>query len=422
MRTLTLRIRESFWFLPAVAGVLALVVAELLVGLDRSLQSHGTAIPFLDALSASGGRSILTTIGTSMLTVAGTSFSITISVLATTSSTYGPRLVRNFMADRANQAVLAAFTGTFLYAIAVLRAVHTDVDDGSAFVPVVAVHVAVLIGVADVGVLVFFIHHIATSVQITSLQKRVQVDLLRAVDEVFRDGPDDAEAVRRATVTTPQPPVTVGSPVVADRDGYVQSIDQDRLRTWAADEDRVVDVRAMPGDHVVRGDVLVVVGSPSGAAAPTLDDRAVSVLRGVVTTGTARTPLQDVRFALQQLVEIAVRGLASGSNDPYTAVSALDLAAPALVPVWRDRRAVTALRDDHGTVRVLVHWPSVEDLVDSLFEGVLTYGTEHPIVLRAALTLLDRLSVATTDPDRAARIVPLRAALDRALQDALPTV
>ena len=87
MRTLTLRVRESFWFLPAVVGVVAIVAAEALVGLDRAVLAAGVEIPFLDALSASGGRSILTTIGSSMLTVAGTSFSITISVLATTSST-----------------------------------------------------------------------------------------------------------------------------------------------------------------------------------------------------------------------------------------------------------------------------------------------------------------------------------------------
>jgi uncharacterized membrane protein len=169
LRAASLRIRESFWFWPTIFGVAAIVLAQLLVSVDERLQLAGTRIPFLDALSASGGRSILTTIGTSMLTVAGTSFSITISVLATTSSTYGPRLVRNFMADRANQLVLAAFTSTFLYAIVVLRSVHTAIEDTDAFVPVIAVHVAVLMGVVDVAVLVFFIHHIATSVQVTSL-------------------------------------------------------------------------------------------------------------------------------------------------------------------------------------------------------------------------------------------------------------
>jgi len=249
VRTVTLRLRESFWFFPAVLGVFAIVVAQLLVFVDQRIVDGGSSIPILDALSASGGRAILTTIGTAMLTVAGTSFSITISVLATTSSTYGPRLVRNFMDDRANQFVLAAFTSTFLYSIVVLRSVHTAIDDGSAFVPVIAIHVAVALGVVDVAVLVFFIHHIASSVQITSLQKQVQEDLETAVDHAYRtDGDSDGVSVR------PHPDgLHSWSTVEAGVDGYVQSVGWERLVSWAHDHDQVIDVTAMPGDHLIEG-------------------------------------------------------------------------------------------------------------------------------------------------------------------------
>ena len=396
VQALALRIRESFWFLPAVFGLGAIVLAEVLVAVDRVVIDHGIQIAVLDALSASGGRSILTTIGTAMLTVAGTSFSITISVLATTSSTYGPRLVRNFMADRANQLVLAVFTSTFVYAVVVLRSVHTDVDDGSAFVPVIAVHVAVLIGLVDVAILVFFIHHIASSVQITSLQKRVQVELAAALDEAFATDDDD-----RVSTAPRSSGSALGTAVRAREDGYVQSVAWRRIVRWAVDQDAVVDVRAMPGQHVLPGDPVLVVTTLSGGPVD-LDDRAVRQLRSCVTTGIARTPYQDVRFALQQLVEIAVRGLASGTNDPYTAVGALELAAAALVPSWRDRATVTACVDDDGVARVLPHWPEIEDLVGTVFDGVATYGQEHPLVLTAAVDLARRLQ---DDAPQARRVV-----------------
>ena len=399
MRTATLRIRESFWFLPTLLGIAAVVLAQVLVTVDQKMIDGGvTSIPFLDALSASGGRAILTTIGTAMLTVAGTSFSITISVLATTSSTYGPRLVRNFMADRANQFVLAAFTSTFLYAIVVLRSVHTAIEDGTAFVPVIAIHVAVVLGVLDVAVLVFFIHHIAASVQITSLQKQVQQDLEVAVGHVYR-APSDNEA---GTSTRPVPGLDeTWITVTADRDGYVQSVHWERLVAWARDHDRVVDTAAMPGGHLIEGDPLLrVAGSGSGRSG-VLDDDDVDKLRATVTLGAARTPYQDVGFALQQLVEIGVRGLASGTNDPYTAVSALDLSATALVPLWKERRAITAYLDDGGVARVIPHWPTAEELIDTVFAGVLTYGTEHPIVLEAARRLADRLDAVASSSRQA---------------------
>lgn len=394
-----LRVRESFWFLPALFGVSAIVLAEALVALDRTLPPGVTDdLPFLGALSASGGRSLLSIIGSSMLTVAGTTFSITISVLATTSSTYGPRLVRNFMADRSNQAVLAVFTSTFLYAVVVMRTVHTQVDDSEAFVPVVAVHVAVLLAVLDVGVLVFFIHHIAASVQVTTLQARVVDDLRAAVAAAYRDGPGDdgvtTEPVARSARGDGLPEVRAGS------DGYVQAVDVDRLRRLAAGAGAGagagvrIDVVAMPGHHVIEGDVLARVGGasgPLGGGTTTGDGPDPDRVRAAFTLGDARTPHQDVGFALQQSVEIAVRSLASGSNDPYTGVSALDTSAGVLVPAWRSARPVTALVDDVGRPRVTLDWPRVEELVDATFVVVRTYATEHPTVLDAALRLARRL-------------------------------
>lgn len=405
MHTVSLRVRESFWFVPAIAGIGAVILAELLVLADRGLIDGGTRLWFLDALSASGGRSILTTIGTAMLTVAGTSFSITISVLATTSSTYGPRLVRNFMADRANQVVLAAFTSTFLYAIVVLRSVHTAVDDGDAFVPVIAIHVAVLLGLLDVAVLVFFIHHIASSTQITSLQQQVQTDLEAAVDAVYRSDDDDTVSV---APVPPFPGPQHQELARAVSDGYVQSVQWDRLTGWADKNDARVEMVVMPGDYVITGDIMFRVAVRH--ADESLEQRVQLLLRNSVSVGSARTPHQDVTFALQQLVEIAVRGLASGSNDPYTAVSALDLSGTALIPLWRDRNRITAHRGADGQVRVVPQWPDAESLIGMVFAGVRTYGMEHPIVVAAAVRLAHRLEAAAP-PDRRGHVAALTADL-----------
>ncbi|QYF73142.1 DUF2254 domain-containing protein [Cryobacterium sp. PAMC25264] len=387
MRSFILRSRESFWFLPGVLGLTAIVLAEALVALDRFLLAEGDGqVLFLDVLSASGGRAILEIIGTSMLTVAATSFSITISVLATTSSTYGPRLVRNFLADRANQLVLASFTATFLYALVVLRSVRTVEDGGNDFVPVISTNVAVLLGILNVAVLVFFIHHIADSVQITTLQRRVQTDLTRAVDLIY---PADPAA---SSVQAAVPPVLSPEAVPASTHGYVERVDLAALCEIARAHDCVIDVVAMPGVHRIAGEDLVRV-SPGRPAEEMAD-----AVRAAFTLGVARTPHQDVRFAMQQLVEVAVRGLASGSNDPYTAVTALDLAATALVPVLSREPAATGLTDDAGHLRVLLHWPTPEDLIGDVFGGVETYGLDHPLVVRAALGLAERLAAVATTP------------------------
>jgi uncharacterized membrane protein len=398
IRTLLLRSRESFWFLPAVFGIMAILLAEGLVFVDRALIGSGvTGAFFLDALSASGGRSILSIIGTSMLTVAGTTFSITISVLATTSSTYGPRLVRNFMADRANQFVLAVFTSTFLYALVVLQSVHTQVQDNDSFVPVTAVFFAVLLAVLDVAVLVFFIHHIADSVQITTLQRRVQDDLTATIDLLYPHEPEDA-ATPAGIITFAKPHV-----IMSVAGGYVQVVDLQRLVRMASSHRCVITVTATPGTHVVSGEPLVEI--VSSELDVTADGKLDREIRSAFTLGSARTPQQDIQFALQQLVEVAVRGLASGSNDPYTAVSALDLAGEGLVTLFRRPVPSSHLADTDGIARVTCVWPTAEELAGEVFDAIRIYGLEHPMVIRSTLRLADRLFYASSTRSRRRHVV-----------------
>ncbi|PFG41721.1 putative membrane protein [Isoptericola jiangsuensis] len=375
------RARESFWFLPAVLGVLALVAAKGVVALDRALQDAGlTDLPLMDTLSADGGRAVLTAIAGSVLTVAATSFSITISVMATTSSAYGPRLVRNFMADRANQAVLAVFTATFLYALVVLGDVHSE--GTGAFVPTVAVHVAIVLAVVNVAVLVFFIHHIAQSVQVTTLQHRVRDELVAAVEVVFPAdrGPDQVDA----------DPAGGGTVVTARRSGYVQHVDGGALVRRAAEAGGRVDLLVGPGSHLVAGEPLARVRGDV--------DELTDAVHDHVTTGPSRTPYQDVAFAVQDLTEMAVRALSPGTNDPYTAASALDALGEGLVTVVERAPAPWGRTDDDGVLRLVVPWPTAQDLVTSVVTAVRTYALGAPVTLDAALRLLGRLERSANRP------------------------
>ncbi|QHF21917.1 DUF2254 domain-containing protein [Rathayibacter sp. VKM Ac-2762] len=381
MRSRLLHLRESFWFLPALFGVLAVGLALGLVEVDHLLVRAGVSdIPLIEDLSPTGGRAILSAIGGTMLGVAATSFSITISVLATTSSAYGPRLVRNFMADRGNQVVLAVLTSTFLYSLIVLRAVHTEEDASLTFVPVVAVSFSVLLAVGDVAVLVYFIHHIALSVQVTTLQQRVLGEL---VDVIERLHPEDGEEPTNAEEALPP---AGREPVVlrAVRGGYVEQLEIERLVALARRGDARLRVLALPGDHVLVGDPVLEVLEGSVA-----QEEAVAA----VVVADARTPHQDLRYAVQQVVEIGVRGLATGTNDPYTAVGAVEALTSALVDLCGRPEARGRYADADGVVRLVVPWPRAGELLADVFLALRSYAMEQPLVVRAGVRLAERLAV-----------------------------
>ncbi len=379
--------------MPALLCVAAVVVAAALVAVDRVSQeplTPGWVDFLLYRVGSDGSRDLLGAIATSSLAVAGTTFSITMAVLALTSSSYGPRLVRNFMADKGNQTVLGVYVATFVYCLLVLRSVRVLGDlggDGDVFVPHLAVNGAVLLAIANVGMLIYFIHHISDSVQVATLAGRVRMELLDTVERLYPAdlGPSGGP---------PLPDLSGdGRPVTAGRAGYLQSVAQDVLMRAARRRDVVVELTVRPGDYVLPDTVLAMI-RPDRA----VNDRLVRTLRRALLVTDARTPYQDVGFAMQQLTEMAVRALSPGTNDPYTAQNAIDdLSAGLSVLVSRPPPSPWR-RDDHGVVRVHAATPDVVLLLGTSLDQLRWYGAGAPSVMQSCVTLIERVAAHVRPP------------------------
>ena len=395
-----MRARESFWFLPAVFVVVAVVLSQVAVFVDRQLELSWASTSAL-ALGVDGSRGLLTVIGGSVLGVAATAFSITISVIATASSSYGPRLVRNFMADRGNQVVLGTFVSTFAYCVLVLRSVTSaDSDAGrEAFIPYVATYLALLIALVNIGCLVYFIHHIADSIQISTLVQAVRDDLRRVAAREYpeRNGLADGHAVPAGPLDPDAPGVVE---VSAGTPGYVTGVDSAALVALAADRDLVIELVPQVGDHVIATEPIARLRGRAGVA---LEGGDLSGdVRRAVTLDDARTPHQDVRFAIQQLVEMAVRALSPGTNDPFTAQNAIEELGSGLAAIARGVELPDGVADDDGTLRLILRRPRPVELVDLVFDDLRSHGSQEMRVIRPAIQLAKRLAEADS-PELAQR-------------------
>ncbi|GGG72217.1 hypothetical protein GCM10011374_41240 [Kocuria dechangensis] len=387
------RISGAFWFVPAVCLAAAAVLAQAVVAVDRALPDDLTSpwLSWVYAVGIDGSRSMLATIGAAMLGVAATAFSITISVVATATSTYGPRLVRNFMADRGNQAVLGVLVSTFLYTLLVLRTIRSADDDlAQPFVPHLAVNLAVVLAVADVVLLVYFIHHIAASVRVETLALGVRRNFRDVVERWHpQEAPEDLVRTAR--------PRAGGGEISAGSVGYLVTADLDGLAALARHEDVVLALVPRVGDHVLPSEPLVRVWP---------GDRAEGVanrVRRCVRIGDSRSAAQDVRFAEQQVVELAVRALSPGTNDPYTAVNAIEeVAAGIVVAVSRPEPGNTVV--EHGTARLHYATVDLEEIVDMPFDQIRPHATGHVEVLQALIDLAARVGQASRHPLLAHRV------------------
>jgi uncharacterized membrane protein len=311
-----LQIRASYWFIPAVLTLAAMLLAFGTLWVDHNgLVGWLWGTGWLRTTSAEGARGLLSVIASSMISIASTVFAITIAAVVYASGNYGPRLLSNFMNDRGNQVSLGTFIATFVYTLLVLRTVRIAGDPtGSAFVPQLSTLVSTILLLCAVLVLVYFLHHVPASIRINTVLGGIGRKLLDDIEERFP----------QATQAAPAPSPETGEPVPATRSGYIEIIDFAALDRLAEEHGVVITLRLRTGDFAHPHIPLAAI---SGAVA---NDELRSGVREAFAMGDSRTSEQDIEFLFDELAEIALRALSPGINDPFTAITSLHWIGAAL--------------------------------------------------------------------------------------------
>jgi len=379
------RLGSSFWFVPAVMASLAVALAASAVELDRTIaEGWLERLGWIYSGGAEGASLLLGTVAGSMIAIAGTVFSMTLVALSLASSQLGPRLLRNFMRDTANQVVLGTFVATFVYCLLVLRTIRRA--DELAFVPHLSVSIGVLLAMVSIGVLIYFIHHVSVSIQADEVVARVGRELDEGIDRLFpghlgKPGSEVSRAPSEAYL--PAAFAREARPVGALEDGYLQRIDADALMALAAEEDLLLRLERRPGHYLVKGRAMVMVW-PGDRVTESLVDK----MNAAFVFGHQRTASQDIEFSFNQLVEIAVRALSPGINDPFTAIACVDRLGSGLCRLAR-RNTPSALRfDPHGRLRLVAPGSSFAGIVDTAFNQIRQSARSNPAV---SIRMLDAI-------------------------------
>jgi uncharacterized membrane protein len=356
------RLRASYWFVPTLMAIGALLLAYLSSLVDERIAEPSRRSGWIYSGGPEGARAVLGAIAGSLMTMASLVFSITIVALTLASQQFGPRLLRNFMRDIVTQTALGTFTATFLFCLIVLRTIR-GTEDGSV-VPHFSVTVGVVLAVASLAMLIYFIHHVSTSIQVTTVISGVSVELVAAVDRLFPTGAGADRPSKLEGQAEPPDFDRDGEDLPSPGTGYLQIIDLDELVETACRHDVVIRLDARPGKFVAEGATLGRV-HPAGRAG---DDVAASLQRHIVI-GDQRTLLQDVEFGVAQLVEVALRALSPGVNDPFTAISCIDQLAAALCRCARAEWPPAEGFDQQGHLRlVAASRPTFEGILGAAFD------------------------------------------------------
>jgi uncharacterized membrane protein len=392
------------------AGAIALAFAT--VALDDALSRAGIQRPsWVYAGGAQGASAMLGAIAGSMITIAGVVFSLTLLTLSLASTQFGPRLLRNFLRDLVNQVVIGSFVATFLYCLLVLRTIRHG-DEG-AFVPHLSVTIGVLMAVASIAVLIYFVHHVSSSIQVDQVIAGVFDELTNAIDRLFPDRL--GEQADRPSEALPEGFESDAREIRAAGAGYLQRIDGARLLSLSAEADVVVRLDRRPGHYVLARDILAHVWP-----GVRLDDTLTQQLRDAFVLGPQRTPAQDVEFSIHQLVEIAVRALSPGVNDPFTAIRCVDRLGSALCHLAEREMPAPYRSDPEGKLRLVAHPTTFPRLVAASFDQIRQASRSNAALTIRLLEVIAGIADCARRPEDLAALRRHAEMIERGSREALP--
>ncbi|MCR9259701.1 MAG: DUF2254 domain-containing protein [Pseudomonadaceae bacterium] len=414
------RFRGSYWFIPSLMVGSACLLALFCAWLDAEYFDDKTLnVAWLYQGDAAGARAVLAAIATSMIGVAGVTFSMTIVTVSFAASNIGPRLIDNFMRDRGNQVTLGTFIATFAYCLLVLRSVTDPSQAGeAAHVPHFSLLVAMLLTALSVINLIYFIHHIPESINVGNLAHKLAHDLQVQIEREF---PPDADTKEQAAVDLPGDQQRYdsmrlnGYAVRTKTAGYIQVLDVQELVAEAASKDVTLLLACRPGGFVNQTDVLLYVWPGKE-----LSEKEERQLADKIVVGEKRTSDQDFLFLVDQLIEIILRALSPGTNDAFTAVSCLDWIQSTLLLVMSRRPELAERFDDEKKLRLVIPTVTFEELTDAFFLQPLQYVAGNRVAAVRMMEVFAALLSASRNATQTEIILKHVERLNNAAREQLP--
>jgi uncharacterized membrane protein len=379
------KLRTNLWLIPALETLAAVGLFAVTLTIDKASNRGELTLPdWVISGTADAARQILTTLAAALITVVGVVFSIMIVTLTLASSQFGPRMLRTFIRDRGTQVTLGTFVASFFYALLTLISI------GGTFVPHLSATVAVGLTAIDLGVLIYFIHHIATSIQLPEVIATIARELVDAISAETEpaEGAENGPSLEALQARLEEG----GQVLAAPASGYLRSVRHRTLIRVAAEHGAVIRLHHRPGHFLVQGHPMATVWPPQAAA------KVARQLERVHIIGPLRSLTQDISFGADQLVEIAIRALSPAVNDTFTALTCIDWLGDSLCKIAVRWRPAVCHRDDKGEIRLITVPVSYERLVARSFEKVRQAAGGMPAVLIRQLDALTKIMmVAPTD-------------------------
>ena len=378
-------LRSSFWFVPGLMAFFSVALAIFMRVLDAMVDIREIwGLEWLALMDVSGARSILSLVASSAMSVTSVIFSITIVVLVMASDQFGPRLIRNFMRQSGTQIAIGTFIGSFIYCLVIMSTIPKVNELQS--LPHLSVAIGCLLGVMSFIVLIGFIHHITIFIQAPRIIDDVTSELIDSMKRLFPDTPmDEAENMRQREdeANLHNNLKDNSQTILAEKSGYLQTVNLDEMLAMARHNNMIIQMEIRPGQFIIKNYPLARI-----YIADKLNELKTQPIHDLFHLGIERNSAQDAEFSVERLVEIAVRALSPGINDPFTAINCIDRLGEALAFLSSRRIPSKFIRDEEGKRRIITVPYTYDGIVNAAFNQIRQHArTNTAITIRLLETI-----------------------------------
>ncbi|WP_181350218.1 DUF2254 domain-containing protein [Thalassobacillus sp. CUG 92003] len=380
--TIFLKVRDTFWFLPAVYSVISLFAVFLVTAIDFwMIPSIKSAVPSILLTNTNIAKSLYSALITSILTMTTISFSTIMVVLTTYSTQFSPRTLQDFMKSRLTQHVMGVYSFGFIFSLLNLLLLNNGKEKG-----LLTPFFTVMVAIACLAFFVLFIHHSSRFVQVNNLIGKIRKSTSNMINQTFSNKKEheasDWDEQELDNMKAPD----YGT-IYASQSGYMQNVEMNPLINWAKQHNVLLEANFQIGDYIQKSMPLFKFWKQEES------DFDENECNFYVMIGNERTDLKDIEFSIQKLVEISVKAISPSINDPHTAANCINRIGSLLAELGERYEPIRYYSDDEGALRFIMEPKSYQEYLYKSFYQIRTYGSHDLSVINGVMEALYKISV-----------------------------
>lgn len=366
----------SIAFYPAIIALAFLIVSYLVLTLDfsdygKQLKSQ---LDFLSLKDASTARTIAATIAGGILSLTVFSFSMVMILLNEAATNMSNRVLGSMIGNRFQQYVLGFYIGTIVYALFLLSTIR-DIDSGI-YVPALSVYLLILLTIVDIFLFIYFIHFITQSVKFETIIDRIHHQTKIQLKEKSTCQENHQETL---------PTFESGHELRTKEAGYFQGFNHEELLEMCVEQNYKIAFLFPVGSYILAQTPFLTIKADRALTEKEQED-----VRILVDFYRGESVKDNPFYGFKQLVEVALKALSPGVNDPGTAVLSLHVLVD-LLSFQLNNLAVNAIKDEEDQVRIVFKEISFQEVFERTLLPIWDYGQNDRILRTEMKNILEQL-------------------------------